>query len=253
MFLGYWFDEIYIKRNRRKVLKYRSHVKTNVFVEPFSRLLPILLTGGYNQLYHEIGSGDSSWDISLPDPNELDSGLLAPVYRKKPDAIVNMKMGFGKATGGSTTQIQDPRRLDTTTGKITGRIEQDDFFNGMTINITNGTNNGLSSTIVDYTQNGGIIEVNPPFPVAIDSSSEYEIVPVITSSESNAIEVKTIFPFGGASSVFNNIYIREQGLFGGDTTDNVSSGKMIDKIHHAKIWKDSTIELVRYIRLQFIV
>lgn len=47
------------------------------------------------------------------------------------------------------------------------------------------------------------------------------------------------------------IYIREHGMFGGDATAALNTGKMVDAIRHKARWKDHTVKLIRYIRFVF--
>lgn len=66
------------------------------------------------------------------------------------------------------------------------------------------------------------------------------------------ILVTTTLDFGEANGPMGTgIYIREHGLFGGDATATLNSGKMIDAIRHKARWKDVTVKLIRYIRFVF--
>jgi hypothetical protein len=70
-----------------------------------------------------------------------------------------------------------------------------------------------------------------------------------TSSITKTLRIKTVLDYG--ETEINDKYIREQGLFGGDAVSAKDSGHIIDAINHVKIWKDSTIRLIRYIELGF--
>jgi len=70
----------------------------------------------------------------------------------------------------------------------------------------------------------------------------------IVAGPTSIIRVQTTLDFadlgGGAD-------IREQGLFGANATGAADSGLMIDAVNHVKIFKDSSIKLIRFIELQF--
>jgi len=72
---------------------------------------------------------------------------------------------------------------------------------------------------------------------------------VVSFSHSvSKIEVTTTFDYGDAGADGS---IREQGLFAGDATASLDSGIMVNAIRHKEIYKDSTIKIVRRIRIQF--
>jgi len=73
----------------------------------------------------------------------------------------------GKATSGTTSTIVD----------TTNRKEVDDYWNAYVVSVTAGTNIGKSRYITDFVYSTSTISVDTttPFPVAIDSTSEYVI------------------------------------------------------------------------------
>lgn len=71
----------------------------------------------------------------------------------------------------------------------------------------------------------------------------------VVAGPTRIILVQTVFLYGDLNQAGE--YIREQGLFGGTATGSVDSGEMIDCVRHNKIWKDSGIELIRNIKLEF--
>lgn len=244
---GYWRVKIKTKNG----IRYTNWQK-NRFVIGLSTVIPYIIMGNTNTVYHAIGTGDANWDTNPPSAVGIfENKLVNEVYRKKPDAMFFVKAGFGKATGGDVLTIFDPRRIDN--GELVGRTEPDDFFVGQTVNITAGTNFGLSRTISAYNQLTGAITVSMPFPNPVDSTTEYEIVYVSSSSPTNSMLVRTKIPFGGISDSFNFKDLREEGLFMGNATSVQDSGYMINGIRFPKIYKDNTIELEREIILTFAI
>ena len=205
-----------------------------------------------NSIYHAFGEGLSGWDLSPVNPEWDEETLTTEFYRTTPDSLPQyIKYGIGIADSGSTTEIFDPRRLDS--GFVRGRTEPDGFFVGQTIEITSGTNLGETRTIVSYTRSTGRIEVDTAFPVAIDVSSEYEIQPVFSVSPTNTIEIRTTLPMGLVTDPFNGKNYREHAFFLGTDSDQPNMGLMINKLHHPLRYKDETITVERFAKLTFIV
>ncbi len=71
----------------------------------------------------------------------------------------------------------------------------------------------------------------------------------VSATPTRIIQVKTTFDFGEMNPL--GVYIREQGLFGGQATAAADSGEQVDNIRHPKIWKDDKVRMVRYIKLEF--
>lgn len=246
---GMWRDFIYRKGpDGQDVLVQVTPWKKNRITQPFTYLAAGLLlgepsfTGGI--LQHAIGVGDASWDTSLPEPGKFDVALFDEVSRRVPDQVYYVKTGTGTALSGTLTTIVDPSRVSG--GEIVGRCEPDDFFNTMTVTVTDGTNAGVSRVVSDYAQASGTITV-PAFPLPIDNTSVYEFTPVLSGTPTNVVEVTTIWDYGIPADPFNGVYIREMGLFGGTATATVDSGLMLDRITHARIWKDENVKLRRVI------
>lgn len=248
---GTWWDEVYKKSGDGEVLVRKTPVKHNLIVEPFTKVIAGLLAGRvdwYGVQFHAIGEGDAAWDLSGPPAASItDTELVTEMHRKVPDSILPVKYGAGHAQLGTASAIFDPLREES--GVVVGRFEPDDFFNGMMVTIIAGTNVGESRVVADYTQVTGEITTVTPFPVAIDDTSYYEFAPVASVALTNTLEVRTTWDYGIPTDPWNNIYIREQGLFGGDATILAGSGQMLDVIRHARIWKDDSLKLVRNIRL----
>jgi len=227
----------------REVLLERRPWRRNKIVDSAGQLLAGLLanyvgfTGGI--LYHAIGQGNAGWGVSPPDPGDGDTTLYDEVFRKQPATIVFVQEVEGQADSGTYDTIVDA-----------ARTEADDYWNGMMITVTAGTNAGLSRLIKDFQNSSGTITVDEPFPAPIDSSSEYEIdEPVTVPPFTDKIEVKTVFSFGDGPDGFD---MREQGLFGGTATATLDSGIMINALRHPPMYKDHTIKIVRYIQLDFV-
>jgi hypothetical protein len=198
-------------------------------------------------LYHAVGEGDVIWDTtSIPVPTKWDTQLYAELDRKVPDGITYLKYGRGKALSGDTTTIVDPERSDPLECVI-GRFEPDNFFAGMQLIITAGTNVGETRTVLSYTRSTGTIVVTVPFPLPIDNTSEYEFIGISSATPTNVLEVRTTWDYGLPTDPINFKYMREQGLFGGTATGIPNSGFMIDRITHSRIAKDPTIKCVRFI------
>ena len=252
---GIWRDEVYQRQeDGSEILLSASKKRHNLITEPFTVLIPALLandpglSGGI--LYHAIGTGDETWDTSgIPQPNKFDRTLLNETSRLSPDGIVYLKWGEGKAHSGTATTIVDPSRIAEE--GLVGRFEPDGFFIGMQVEIVSGTNVGETRQIIDYEQSLGRITVDTPFTAPIDSTSEYEFIPQVTTERTNVIEIRTSWDYGHPSDEFNFTYIREQGLFGGVATEDKDTGYMLDRITHERIWKDPTIRIVRFIDLVF--
>lgn len=249
---GIWWDKVYKKNKDGQVyLAEETPKRHNLLTEPYTKLVASFFAGGsLNGIeQHAIGIGETAWDTSTPPATGLETTLFDEKHRQAPDGITFIKFGKGTAESGTIDTIVDSLRL--LDGVSVGRFEPDDFFNGLTVDITAGTNNGESRTVSDYDQATGTITVSSSFTAPIDNTSVYEFQPVVSVSETNTIEVKTTLPFGIPADPFNGIDIREQGLFGGDATTTLDSGFMIDNIRHAKIFKDDSIQLIRFIRLSF--
>ena len=58
------------------------------------------------------------------------------------------------------------------------------------------------------------------------------------------VRLKTIFNYGDA----NGYWIREQAIFGGDATDTLDSGHIINIIRHPKIKKEASLKIERFIQ-----
>ena len=252
---GVFIDEVWRKDPKtgkeELVQRQKDH---NVITQPFTILVPALLAndpsllGGI--LQHAIGEGDPSWDSGgVPTPSKFDTKLFNELDRRAPDGIVYLKYGEGRAQSGTTIAIIDPDRIDDS--GLNGRFEPDDFFVGMQLEIIDGTNKGEIRTVVDYTQATGEIIVDTPFPGPIDNTSYYQFVPVVSTTPTNVIEVRTTWDYGDPSDPVNYKYIREQGLFGGTATSVRDSGYMVDRITHVAIWKEPVIKLIRFIQLLF--
>lgn len=249
MIKGKWRDIFYRRGpDGRDVIEHVTPWQKNMITQPFTHLAAGLLTGDPSFtggiLYHAIGAGAPSWDTLLPDPTKFDTQLFAEVDRRIPDGMAYIKAGDGTAVSGSTTTIVDPSRVESC--EIVGRFEPDSFFNGMTVNITAGTNAGVSRTVSTYTQLTGTLVVTPAFPLPIDVTSVYEFTPIISGTVTNVVRVTTTWPYGVPSDPFNTD-IREMGLFGGTATAVANSGLLLDRITHAKISKTSVLKLVRVI------
>jgi hypothetical protein len=253
---GIWRDEVYEKNDKGEdVLVKTIGPIHNMITQPITNLLIGLLaneagfSGGI--LYHAIGEGDVIWDTTaIPDPSKFDIQLLAELDRKSPDGITYLKYGKGLASGGSTTTILDPERTDPGSCVI-GRFERDNFFTGMTITITAGTNVGEVRIVTSYTQATGEFIVDIPYPVAIDATSEYELTPISSATPTNVLEVRTTWDYGTPTDIFNFKYIREQGLFGGTATALPGTGFMLDRVTHDRVFKSPCTKLVRFIDLIF--
>ena len=64
---------------------------------------------------------------------------------------------------------------DTTTLTDSALVQSVDFFNGMILSITGGTNSGLTRLITDFDDTTDTITVTQAFPSAIDATSAYSI------------------------------------------------------------------------------
>jgi len=248
---GIWYDEVWKRtEDGSEALVEKTKKNHNIIVQPFTVLVAGLLAGDPSFLggilFHAIGVGDSAWDTSgIPDPSKFATTLQSEVSRLQPDGISYLKWGQGKAQSGTSSTIVDPSRVDGC--GLVGRFEPDGFFDGMTVEITAGTNAGESRVVSSYVQETGEITVATPFSAPVDSTTEYEFVPEVSIDPTNVIEIRTTWDYGNPSDPFNFKYIREQGLFGGTATATTDSGLMVDLIHHNRIWKDPTIKIVRFI------
>lgn len=72
--------------------------------------------------------------------------------------------------------------------------------------------------------------------------------PLPPGQRSNIIEIRTTFAFDdGPPSGF---FIREQGLFGGDATSTADTGLMLNAIRQDRTFKDSSIQIIKFIRFE---
>ena len=227
-------------------------VGNNIWTEPASRFFMGAATGHFNSgnVHHAFGVGEEAWDtaVPFPKPNVYQTTLTNEVLRKPVSDKYFMKIGHGRAQSGSLTGIHDPWREDPVTSLYRGRFEPDDIFNGVEVSITSGTNTGEVRNVVDYDQITGTIVVDSPFPQEVDDTTEYLFTPEPSVVPTNAVEFRTVLDYGDLSE---GVYLREHGLFFGDDAENPNEGFMIDCIRHAKIYKDGTVRLVRFITLSF--
>jgi len=241
---GYFWDVIE-RRSGGVVLVETTAKRHNLITRGWAELVARLLKGdGSNPIqYHGIGEGDVAWDTSPEDPFKTDDYLVNELGRLAPDSVKFIKTAYGIGTANSTST-----RL-----YVTDRFEPDDFFNTQTLKITGGTGSGQSRTISDYVTptrtTEGYLEVSVAFSPTPDETSTYEVVAVDSVSATPAIQVQTTFDYGSGSEPWQNKYIREQGLFGGDATATVDTGIMVNEVRHAKIWKDTSVSLLRTIQL----
>lgn len=251
---GVWRDQIWQKQPDGTEKLIKEMAKTNVITQPVTYLLAGLMAndpsfyGGV--VYHALGQGAESWDSGgIPTPSKFDVKLLDEIDRQIPDGIAYIKFGEGHAQSGTTTTILDPDRIDDS--GLNGRFEPDGFFNGMQIEIMEGTNSGEIRTVLSYTQATGEIIVDAPYPTSIDNTSYYRFITEVSATPTNAIEVRTTWDYGNPTDVINYKYIREQGLYGGTADAVADSGFLVDRITHERIWKDPTIKIIRFIQLIF--
>jgi len=254
MVKGVWRDQVWKKYEDGSEQLISENASTNVITQPTTYLLAGLMSndpsfvGGV--VYHAIGQGAESWDTSgIPSPTKFDTALLDEIDRQVPDGIAYIRYGEGHAQNGTTLTILDPDRIDDS--GLNGRFEPDGFFDGIQVEITEGTNSGEIRNVTNYEQDTGLITVDVAFPAAIDNTSYYRFITDVSTTPTNAIEVRTTWDYGHPDDAVNYKYIREQGLYGGDAEDVTDSGYLIDRITHERIFKDSTIKLIRFIQLIF--
>lgn len=103
----------------------------------------------------------NTWD-------DVYTGTMAPAASDGFIIMYNVPTTTGPVTGtadsGSTTTLVD-----------SPLTQADDFFNGMFLSITGGTNNGESRLITDFDAASDTITVSSAFTAAIDSTSVYSI------------------------------------------------------------------------------
>lgn len=247
---GYWNDIIYdVDGNVLEVTPTKKNMITINAAKAMAAFVGGLHSGGI--MYSAFGSGQSSWDITPVAPTLYETKLVNEIYRGVPAPPKFIKYGFGKAQSGSSTEIFDPRRIESST--LVGRIEEDDFYNGMTINIVSGTNIGESRTILDYERSSGKIEVSSPFSSPVDSTTEYEIPEEVVDFETNHIIVRSDIPAGTVSDSFNGVDYREFGFFAGNATAVKDSGLMLNKINFPVRSKLESFRFSRLTRFSFLV
>jgi len=248
MIKGIWKDEIYDSYGNLWEVREGS----NIWVEPAPRFVMGSITGQINpgNIHLAVGIGLPEWDTAVPypKPNVYQTELTNEVFRKAVDSMTYMRIGHGTAKEGTLTEIYDPWRENPATSLYWGRFEQSDLFNGATITITSGTNAGEIRTVSDYDQVTGKITVSSAYPEACDETTQYEFTPSAAAVPTNAIEFRTVLDYTDLTS---GVYLREMGLFGGDGADTSGGGYMVDAINHQRIWKDSSVKVVRFITLSF--
>lgn len=216
-----------------------------IWVPKFSRVVKNLVVdvaakvfvGGLGNLvtgvqYHAVGTGNPGAPVAG------DTQLNAEIFRKAPDSVSFVEEMTGSGSAGDTTTTLTDAALAT--------LYPDDYFNGMRLIITGGTNSGEDRKVVDYDGTLGIFTVDGayPFPVANDATTVYEIN-VPTASLTNKIEVTTTFLAGEATGT-----LKEHGLFGANATGTLNSGTLINLIRHADIVKTTLSQLTRAMRLK---
>jgi hypothetical protein len=108
---GRWWDLIEITKPDGNIEVVKTPMKNNVIVETAPKLLAGLManeasfSGGI--LYHSLGEGQQSWEVSLPSPN-YQSTWQNEVFRKVPESIQ-----YIDGNGNPTTAITDIIRIKT--------------------------------------------------------------------------------------------------------------------------------------------
>ena len=248
MIKGVWKDEIYDSYGNL----WETREGSNIWVEPAPRFVMGSITGQINpgNIHLAVGIGLPEWDTAVPypKPNVYQTTLTDEVFRKVVGSMTYMRIGHGTAKEGTLTEIYDPWRENPATSLYWGRFEQSGLFNGATITVTAGTNAGEIRTVSDYDQVTGKITVSAAYPEACDETTQYEFTPSASATATNAIEFRTVLDY---TDLTTGVYLREMGLFGGDGADTTGDGYMIDAINHQRIWKDSSVKVVRFITLSF--
>lgn len=138
---GEWMDEIYEKAaDGSEKLVAKESWKKNLIVSKLGQLLAALMkneAGISGILFHALGHGDASWDISVPSPGLTDTTLYDEYYRKAPDSIQFLD------AGDNPTATVANKILITTTfdfGEATGSVREQGLFGG---NATAGLDSGF--------------------------------------------------------------------------------------------------------------
>jgi len=246
---GFWWDNI-LRKVGDKVIRQVTPIHKNQICIGMTRFLswafvqdPATLM---TFLRHAIGAGDGAWAVP-PAVDKSDTALDSEFVntRRNYDGLDYIKAGIGQGTAaGTTTTLIDDQRYEPTA-----------WFNGLNIEITAGTNVGQTRTISDWDLTTKTFTVSVAFALPCDDTSEYRIVPAIHTAVSGAVQIRTVWPFGVPADPFNGITIREQGIFYDETgvtlPVTLPSGTMLNKIYHAPIVKNNTVQLERFVRFIF--
>jgi len=120
---GIWHDKIYkseFEGGKGKITLIKEiDWKSNLITEPMTRLLAGLMknegsfSGGI--LFHAVGEGLPSFDVTLPDPTFAQTTLVNEHFRKAPDSITFLDPG-----GTPTVTITNVIRTTTTFAFLDG-------------------------------------------------------------------------------------------------------------------------------------
>jgi len=204
--------------------------------------------GDFANIHHAIGIGDGAW-ITPPTVERSDTTLYNEVFgagcRRNYDSMNWVKTAVGQATAAGTSfTIVDDKRWEET-----------GWFNGMDIEITAGPGTGDIRVISNWDVSTKTITVIGAFSGgATDLTTEYRIVPDISTEPAGAIQIRTEWP--AVAGAFN-VVIREQGIFYDSSVTVLpivsDVGHMLNKIYHAPITKTAAMQLERYIRFVFTI
>jgi hypothetical protein len=181
-------------------------------------------------LRYAVGEGNAAWDAgSPPTPAMTQALLLNELMRKPMDYVIFVRpyaqfqltgvtgtFSPGEAVMGS---VAGAGTVTSSAGLVLGVKETTAF---VATEVITGPSGNATVSIVDWSTG----DPAPP------------------GTRTYALESRATFAF--ADGPTPGKWLREHGLFGGDATVTADSGIIFNISNHPRIWKDDTIEIIRY-------
>ena len=145
------------------------------------------------------------------------SSISVPTAAEVADAVWDEPVSGHVNTGSAGKRMEDMERsliaykgtISSAAGSnvtLGSSVPADDYFNGMTLVITEGTGYGQARYITDSFASGNIVQINEPWTTAPTSSSKYMVLPSYiesgSSSAPTAAEIYNHFTSGSNEDAF---------------------------------------------------
>jgi hypothetical protein len=207
-----------------------------------NQVLAAALKGELNNMFLAIGSGDLSWDTARPAPSKTDTSLFAEYYRRPIDSVTHITeiTGYNENIGAAD-EIESSLFEDIDPSLLIGRLVEIIGDAGNPVPI------GETRTITAVTDSVPfIITVDSPFTSTPTTTTKFRIG-YVSNIPTGVVDIETTFPAEDGNAFGT---IREEAIFGGDATDLLNSGIMLNVIRHEPLSKQTGTSLTRVVRIR---